>query len=64
MKYSNWVIPGVIYHAEFHRRSYLDIHRLFCVASGFKLAPVWGVTGRQSLQIAGLWRNEAVGHTG
>lgn len=64
IKYSNRVIPGEIYHGKFHRRSYLDIHRLFCVVSGFKDAPVWDVTERQSLQIAELWRNEAMGRTG
>lgn len=38
--------------------------RPFCEASGFKHAPVWSVTWRQSLQIASLWRNEAVGRAG
>lgn len=40
IKYSNWMIPGEIYHGKFHRRSYLDIHRLFCVVSRVKHAPV------------------------
>ena len=38
--------------------------RLFCEASGFQHAPVWSVPQRQSLQIAALWRNEAVGRAG
>jgi len=40
IKYLNRVIPGEIYHGKFHRRSYLDIHCLFCVVSGVKHAPV------------------------
>lgn len=57
-------MSGEIYHDKFHRRSYLDIQCVFCEVSGFKPAPVWGVTQRQSLQIASLWRNEAVGRAG